>query len=76
METQDADSIDGIIAGLNGGDGGAVDYQDVSADMTMSPGGPEALDMVSQDGAMTTGGMQGLTPESGGMFANPNQMVG
>lgn len=72
METQDGDSIDEIIAGLNAGGDNVVDYSDMSADMTLGGGSPEVMDMVSQEGAMTTGGIQGLTPESGGMFANPN----
>lgn len=72
METQDGDSIDEIIAGLNAGGDNVVDYGDMSADMTLGGGGPEVMDMVSQEGAMTAGGIQGLTPESGGMFANPN----
>ena len=72
LATQDSDSIDEIISGLNSGQEEAIDYQDVSADMTMNAGGPEVLDMVSQEGAMTTGNIQGLTPESGGQYANPN----
>lgn len=72
METQDGDSIDEIIAGLNAGGDNVVDYSDMSADMTRGGVGPEALDMMSQEGAMTTGGMAGLTPESGAMYANPN----
>lgn len=72
LETQDADTIDQAIAGLNGGGQEVFDYEDVSSDMTMNPGGPEALDMTSQEGAMTTGNVQGLTPESAGMYANPN----
>ena len=72
MATQDSDSIDEIISGLNAGGDNYVDYQDMSADATMSGVGPESLDMMSQEGAMTTGAIQGMTPESGGMFANPN----
>lgn len=72
MATQDSDSIDEIISGLNAGGDNYVDYQDMSADATMSGAGPEALDMVSQEGAMTAGAVQGLTPESAGMYANPN----
>lgn len=75
MQTQDSDTIDDVISGLSGGREAAVDYQDISADMTMNPGGPETLDMTSQDGAMTTGGVRGLTPETGGEFANPNGLV-
>ena|GEM_PF-1868412 len=72
MNTQDADSIDEIIAGMNAGGDNYVDYQDMSRDATMSGVGPESLDMTSQDGAMTAGAVQGLTPESAGMYANPN----
>lgn len=72
MATQDSDSIDGIISGLNAGGDNYVDYQDMSADATMRGVGPESLDMMSQEGAMTTGAIQGMTPESGGMYANPN----
>ena len=72
MATQDSDSIDEIIAGMNAGGDNYVDYGDMSADATMGEVGPESLDMVSQEGAMTTGAVQGLTPESGGMYANSN----
>lgn len=72
MATQDPDSIDEIISGLNAGGDNYVDYQDMSADATMSGVGPESLDMMSQEGAMTAGAIQGMTPESGGMYANPN----
>lgn len=75
METQDGDSIDEIIAGLNAGGDNVVDYSDMSADMTRGGVGPEVLDMTSQEGAMTTGGMAGLTPESGAMYANSNSLV-
>ena len=34
---------------------------------------PELLEMLSQDGAMKTN-LDGLTEESGSMFANPNGM--
>jgi hypothetical protein len=72
MDTQDSGSIDEIIAGLNAGDENVVDFSEMSADMTQGGVGPETMDMTSQEGAMTTGGMPGLTPESGGMYANPN----
>lgn len=72
MATQDPDSIDEIISGLNAGGDNYVDYQDMSADATMRGVGPESLDMMSQEGAMTAGAIQGMTPESGGMYANPN----
>ena len=77
MATQSPEEIDNIISGLNSSDAdGYVDYEDMSTDSTQTAGGPETLDMMSQDGAMTTGNLTGFTPESGGMFANPNQMVG
>ena len=76
MNTQSPEEIDQIIAGMGGGREAAVDYQDVSEDMTMQGGGPQGLDMTSQEGAMTTGGVSGLTPETAGEFANPNAMVG
>lgn len=72
MATQGPDSIDKIIAGLNAGGDNYVDYQDMSADASMGEAGPEALDMTSQEGAMSIGAVRGLTPESAGMYANPN----
>lgn len=76
MATQSPEEIDNIISGLNGPDAdGYVDYEDMSADITQSAGGPEVMDMISQEGAMTTGNMQGMTPESGGMYANPNGLL-
>lgn len=72
METQDPETIDDIIAGMSQGGDEYVDFQDMSEDMTMRPGGPEVLDMASQEGAMSTGAVRGLTPDAGGMFANPN----
>ena len=73
METQDSDTIDGVISGLGGE--GEVDYQEVSEDITNTPNGPEVIDMTSQDGAITTGGVRGMTPESAGEFANPNGLL-
>lgn len=75
MATQDSDSIDEIISGLNAGGDNYVDYQDMSADATMSGVGPESLDMMSQEGATTAGAIQGMTPESGGMYANSNSLI-
>ena len=72
LETQTPDSIDEIIAGMNASGDNYVDYQDMSRDATMAGVGPEAIDMMSQEGAITTGNVEGMTPESGGMFANPN----
>lgn len=76
MATQSPEEIDNIISGLNGPDAdGYVDYEDMSADITQPAGGPEVMEMTSQEGAMTTGDMQGMTPESGGMYANPNGLL-
>lgn len=74
MNNQDAESIDDILAGLSGGDQGGeqVDFQEEAEDITTQM--PEGLDMMSQEGAMTTGGVEGMTPESGGEYANPNGM--
>ena len=77
MATQDSDTIDEIISGVSAGgispdDDGYIDYQSMSDDMAMSGAGPEVMDMTSQEGAMTVGSMSGLTPESGGMYANPS----
>lgn len=76
METQDPDSIDGIIDGLNAGQEEEPNYQEMGDAMSQPTVGPEGIDMMSQDGAMTSGGVGGMTPEAGGMFANPNAMVG
>lgn len=77
MQSQSPDDIDSIIGGLGGGNQDTnIDYGDISGDMTQPSQGPEGIDMMSQDGAMTTGGVQGITPEAGGEFANPNALVG
>ena len=39
-----------------------------------SGGGPEGIDMEMQDGALSTG-LAGLTPDTGGEYANPNSMI-
>jgi len=74
MESRSPEEIDQIIQGLNngGGEGVQEDYQKQAADL----GGqmPEGLDILSQEGAMTTGAVEGMTPESGGEYANPNGM--
>lgn len=79
MESYSPDEVDSIIEEMGAqqaADGEEYDYQETSDDITANPGSPQGLDMMSQDGAMTTGGVQGLTPESGAMYANPNAMVG
>lgn len=69
MQTQSPETIDDVIAGLNAGDEGQVDYS-----QTEEMAGPEGLDMMSQEGAMSVGNVQGMTPETAGEFANPNGM--
>lgn len=69
MQTQSSETIDDVIAGLNAGDEEQVDYSQTD-EMT----GPEGLDMMSQEGAMSVGNVQGMTPETAGEFANPNGM--
>ena len=44
------------------------------AEMSANGGGPQGVDMEMQDGAMSTG-LEGLTPETGGEYANPNSML-
>ncbi len=75
MNSYSPDEIDAIVGEMDAqqlADQENMDYQDISADITQTPQGPEMLDMMSQDGAMTTGGVQGFTPESGAEYANPN----
>ena len=67
METQSPDDIDQIIAGL--GEESPEDMVD------NAQAGPIGLDMMSQEGAMSTGEVSGFTPETGGEFANPNALV-
>lgn len=74
MQTQDSATIDDVIAGMNAGDGENIDYSEQSEDISGMPVGPEALSMMSQEGAMTAGGVGGMTPEAAGEFANPNGM--
>ena len=74
MQNSTPEEIDQMIQGLNNEREAQVDYQDEAADMTLSPAGPEGLDMMGQEGAMSAGGVMGMTPESGGEYANPNGM--
>ena len=74
MQNSTPEEIDQMIQGLNNGREAQVDYQDEAADMTLPSAGPEGLDMMSQEGAMSAGGVMGMTPESGGEYANPNGM--
>ena len=73
MQNQSPDDIDAIIDGL-AGEGGIPDKRQL-AEMSANGGGPEGLDMEGQEGAMSTG-LEGLTPETGGEYANPNSMLG
>jgi hypothetical protein len=67
MQTQSPETIDDVIAGLNAGD-----EQIQAEEQTTESLGPQGLDMLSQEGAMSVGNVQGMTPESAGEFANPN----
>lgn len=64
LQTQEPEVIDETIAMLNAGNG----EQAFMEDTEVMP-----LDMVSQNGA-TDMALAGMTPETGGMFANPNAM--
>ena len=70
MQNQSPDNVDQIIAGLNTEDEGEMVDQEAVNGL-----GPEAVDMVSQDGAMVPNGMQGMTPDSGAAYANPNSLL-
>lgn len=74
MNTQSPDDIDATISGLNSGED---EFQMTEEELAGQTGamGPEGIDMMSQDGAMSTGGVSGFTPESGGMYANPNALM-
>lgn len=76
MQNQSPDEIDAIISGLSaeGGPGGGEVDEEMLAELSGSQG-PEGIDMEEQDGAMSTG-LEGLTPETGGEYANPNSMLG
>lgn len=71
MQTQSPETIDDVIAGLSAGEGGIPP----EAMQGEQPVGPEVMDMISQDGAMSVGNVQGMTPESAGEYANPNGMI-
>lgn len=72
MQTQSPDDIDAIIDEL-AGDQPIPDERQL-AEMSANGGGPQGVDMEMQDGAMSTG-LDGLTPETGGEYANPNSML-
>lgn len=72
MQTQSPDDVDAIIDEL-AGDQPIPDERQL-AEMSANGGGPQGVDMEMQDGAMSTG-LAGLTPETGGEYANPNSML-
>lgn len=72
MQTQSPDEVDAIIDEL-AGDQPIPDERQL-AEMSANGGGPQGVDMEMQDGAMSTG-LAGLTPETGGEYANPNSML-
>lgn len=72
MQTQSPDEIDAIIDELAGGQ--PIPDERQLAEMSANGGGPQGVDMEMQDGAMSTG-LEGLTPETGGEYANPNSML-
>ena len=72
MQTQSPDDIDAIIDELSGGQ--PIPDERQLAEMSANGGGPQGVDMEMQDGAMSTG-LDGLTPETGGEYANPNSML-
>lgn len=69
MQTQSPETIDDVIAGLSAGEGGTP--PETQGEQSA---GPEVMDMISQDGAMSVGNVQGMTPEVAGEYANPNGM--
>lgn len=72
MQTQSPDDVDAIIDELAGGQ--PIPDERQLAEMSANGGGPQGVDMEMQDGAMSTG-LAGLTPETGGEYANPNSML-
>lgn len=77
MDNRSPEEIDQIIAGLGEAQGGGAPQgfdEEELAQMMASQGGPEGLDMMSQEGAMASG-LAGQTAESGGDLANPNSML-
>lgn len=72
MQNQSPDEVEEIIQGMSSDDGGGqIDDETMLA---MANSGPQGIDMEMQDGAMSTG-LAGLTPETGGEYANPNSMI-
>jgi hypothetical protein len=70
MQNNSPEEVDEIIDGLAGGE---PIQSDAEMEASMSRG-PQGVDMEMQDGAMSTG-LAGLTPDTGGEYANPNSMI-
>lgn len=70
MQNNSPEEVDEIIDGLAGGE---PIQSDAEMEESMSRG-PQGVDMEMQEGAMSTG-LAGLTPETGGEYANPNSMI-
>lgn len=76
MQNRSPEEIDQIIAGLGAEGGGtpqSMSEEEMAAALAQQ-GGPEGLDMTSQDGAMVSG-LAGQTADAGAMLANPNAMI-
>lgn len=71
MQNNSPEEVDEIIDGLAGGEPIQSD-EEMEAVMAR---GPQSVDMEMQEGAMSTG-LAGLTPDTGGEYANPNSMLG
>lgn len=76
MNTRSPEEIDQIIAGLGGGEGGEnpQNLTDEEIMAMQTQGGPEGLDMMSQEGAMASE-LEGQTSDSGSALANPSSMI-
>ena len=70
MQNNSPEEVDEIIDGLAGGE---PIQSDAEMEESMARG-PQGVDMEMQEGAMSTG-LAGLTPETGGEYANPNSMI-
>ena len=70
MQNNSPEDVDAIIDGLAGGE----PIQDDAEMEAEAARGPQGIEMEMQDGAMSTG-LAGLTPETGGEYANPNSMI-
>lgn len=76
MQSRSPEEIDQIISGLGAGEGEnqqGLSEEELEAAMAQQ-GGPEGIDMMSQDGAMASG-LAGQTADAGAMLANPNAMI-